>query len=81
MLTIPTKLLLIKSLILPIIDYMDIVNDPYESRRCNTINNKIEKLLDTSVRFVYKLKKSDYITEHMNKSGLVVPELVQKFLL
>lgn len=69
-----TKLQLIKALILPIIDYMDVVYDPYKSRGSVGINNKIEKLLNSCIRYIYNLKKNEHITEYKKKSGLMAAE-------
>lgn len=66
MLMIPTKLQLIKSLTLPIIDYMDVVYAPYESRR-KTKDYIILYLILISVSLIWNKLNGEQMSIKSNK--------------
>lgn len=53
---------------------MDVVYNPYDSRGSFSINNKLEKILNNSIRYIYNLKRSDSITYYEDISGLITIE-------
>lgn len=62
-----TRLLLIKSLILPYFDYCSLVYDDITDE----LNNKLERVLNACIRFVFNLPKSEHITQYRIKCGLL----------
>lgn len=55
-----TKLMLIQSLVLPIIDYGDVCYPDLT----NELLNKLERLLNNCIRFIFGLRKYDHISEY-----------------
>lgn len=66
-----TKLQLIKSLVLPIIDYMDVVYHCFDARGSGQMSNRLEKLQNSCIRFVKNIRKSEHITQHRNDLNLL----------
>jgi hypothetical protein len=66
-----TKLQLIKSLILPIFDYMDIIYHNYDAHGAVNYNNLLQKQFNSAIRFVYCLNYNDHITPKLIQSNLV----------
>lgn len=62
-LPVSTKIALVNSLLLPIIDYADVcyINLTEE------LLNKLDRLLNTGIRFIYGLRKYDHISEYRAK--------------
>lgn len=65
------KLNLIKTLILPIFDYMDVVYHEHDSHGAHGSNCHLQKLFNSAIRFVYNLKYNEHITPFILKSNLV----------
>lgn len=66
-----TKLNLIKSLVLPIFDYMDIIFHEFDSHGNVSSNNQLQKMHNTAIRFVYNLKYNEHISPYIVKSNLL----------
>lgn len=58
-----TKISLVNTLLLPIIDYADICCLDLTEE----LLNKLERLLNTCIRFIFGLRKFDHISEHRSK--------------
>jgi hypothetical protein len=71
--TLPTstKLCLLKSLVLPLFDYMDIIYHEHGSHGSGINNTHIQKLFNAGIRFVYNLKYTDHTTPYIIESGLL----------
>ena len=65
------KLQLIKSLILPIFDYMDVVYHDFGIHGTNQDSDRLEKMLNCCIRFITNIKRSDHITPHRNSLRLL----------
>lgn len=63
----PTRLLLVKLLVLPFFDYCCHVYDYIT----NELNNKLERALNNCIRFVYNLPRTEHITGYKIRSGLL----------
>lgn len=62
-----TKALLVRSLLLPILDYADVAYlDPTED-----LLNKLERIQNMCIRYVFGLRKFDHITEFRHKLNLL----------
>lgn len=62
-LPIKTKISLVNSLLLPIIDYADITYPDLNQ----DLLNKLDRLLNTCIRFIYGLRKYDHVSEYRSK--------------
>lgn len=62
-LPIKTKICLVNSLMLPIIDYADVCFLDLNS----DLLNKLDRLLNTCIRFIFNLKKYDHVTDYRVK--------------
>lgn len=62
-----TRLLLVKSLILPFFDYCCIVYDDITDE----LNSKLERSLNACIRFIYNLRKMEHITPYRIESRLL----------
>ena len=65
------KLQLVKSLVLPIIDYMDIIYHGFDVHGTINESNRIEKIQNYCIRYVKNIKKFDHITSHRNELKLL----------
>jgi hypothetical protein len=64
-LPIKTKVLLVQSLILPIIDYGDVCYPDLNEE----LLNKLDRLLNNCIRFVFCLRKYDHVSSYRSKLG------------
>lgn len=55
---------LVKTLILPIIDYMDIVYHDFDAHGTKGKSEKLERLQNTCIRYILNVKRRDHITPH-----------------
>lgn len=58
---------LVKTLILPIIDYMDIVYHDFGVHGTKGNSDKLERLQNTCIRYILNVKRRDHITPHRMK--------------
>lgn len=58
------RLQLVKSLILPIFDYMDIVYHDFGVHGTRGDSDKLEKMLDICIRYILNISRSGHITQH-----------------
>lgn len=65
------KLQLVKSLILPIFDYMDIIYHNFGSHGSNGNNDKLEKLQNMCIRFILNVDRNEHIIPHRETSNLM----------
>jgi ribulose bisphosphate carboxylase small subunit len=71
--TMPTyiKLNLVKALILPLFDYMDIIYHENEAHGSAINTAHLQKLFNNAIRFVYNLKYNEHITPYIYEAGLL----------
>lgn len=71
--SLPTniKLNLIKSLIIPIFDYMDVVYHEFNAHGSISTTQNLQKMFNNAIRFVYNLKYNDHISPYLIKSNLL----------
>lgn len=65
------KLILVKSLILPLFDYMDIIYHNYGVHGTRGDSDKLEQMLNICVRFVLNIKRYEHITPHREELCLL----------
>lgn len=70
------KLQLIKTLIYPIIDYMDVVYHDFDVHGTRGSSEKLEKLLNVCIRYVLNVKRHEHITPH--REELNMPKLFER---
>jgi hypothetical protein len=66
------KLSLIKSIVLPKFDFMDVIYHEYDSHGSATNNNQIQRLFNSAIRFAYNLKYNEHVTPSIIKSNLTL---------
>lgn len=66
-----TKLQLVKTLILPIIDYMDIVYHDFDVHGTRGGSEKLEKLQNMCIRFILNVRRYEHITPRRNELNLM----------
>lgn len=71
--TIPSniKSIIVKTQVLPIFDYMDIIHHDFGVHGTGVERNKLVLLLNICIRFILDLKKSDHITPKRIELGLL----------
>lgn len=71
--TLPTniKLQLYKTMILPIIDYMDIIYHGYGIHGTSSNSDRLEKLQKNCIRFIVNLRRHDHISAHRDSLNLM----------
>lgn len=88
-LPVKIRLLLINTLVLPIIDYMDVVYHDFDVHGTKGESDKLEKLLNMCIRYVLNVKKHEHITPHrkelnmmtlFNRRSLHVANTIHKIL-
>lgn len=66
-----TRLQLVKTLILPIFDYMDVIYHAYGTYGSGGDENKLEKLFNTCIRYILNLPRHEHITPYRNDLKLL----------
>lgn len=71
--SLPTniKLNMLKTLILPIFDYMDIIYHEFGTHGGGINATKLQRMFNSGIRFVYGLSYNDHITPYIKKSQLL----------
>ena len=76
LLTPEIKLQLYKTLILPIIDYMDVIYHNYGVYGTNGNDEKLEKLQNIAIRYILNVNRREHITPH--RENLKLPKLFER---
>ncbi|KAK9497403.1 hypothetical protein O3M35_004115 [Rhynocoris fuscipes] len=76
-LDLPTKKLLVTSLILPNFDYCSLVYDTITDE----LNTKLYRTLNAAIRFIFKLPIDSRITPYYSKLSLLKPSYRRQFLM
>lgn len=70
------RLQLMKTMLLPIVDYMDVINHAYGVHETNNSSNRLEIIRNNCIRFILYSKWNDHITAH--RESLKLPKMYDR---